>query len=61
MYMWNPQTTCIIEEIFVYLNVCLNDEETIEKTIIHPYTINLSKHIKQLHFNKNVVKTGFSN
>jgi hypothetical protein len=41
--MWRLQSTSIIEENFVYLKVCLNDEETIEKTIIHPYNTNLSK------------------
>jgi hypothetical protein len=59
--MWILQTTCIIEEKNVFLKVCLNDEETIEKTIIHPYTTNLSKNIKQLHFKEIVVKTSFSN
>jgi len=58
--MWSFQTTCIIEEKFVYLKVCLNDEETIEKKN-HPYNTNLSKNIKQLHFNEIVVKTYFSN
>jgi hypothetical protein len=43
MYMWSLQTTCIVEEKIVYLKVYLNDEETIEKTIIHPHTTNLSK------------------
>jgi len=61
VYMWSLQITCIIKEKIVYLVVCLNDEEKIEKTIIHPYTTNLSKNIKQLHFNELVVKTYFSN
>jgi len=61
MYMWSLEITCIIEEKFVYLKVCLNDEETIEKIIIHPYATNLSENIKQLHFNEIVVKTYFSN
>jgi hypothetical protein len=59
--MWRLEITCIIEEKIVYLKVCLNDDKTIEKTIIHPYTTNLSRNIKQLHFNEIVVKTYFSN
>jgi len=31
MYMWSLQTTCIIEEIFFYLKICLSDEKRIEK------------------------------
>ncbi len=31
VYMWSFQTTCIIEENFIYLKVCLKDEETINK------------------------------
>jgi len=33
VYMWSLQITCIIKEKFVYLVVCLNDEEKIKKTI----------------------------
>jgi hypothetical protein len=43
--MWNLEITCIIEEKIGYLKVCLNNEEMIEKKIIHPYTTNLSKNI----------------